>query len=130
MLVALAIISFATGNSVDDADRKENESAFPIDGSLITMNEDNYRQLLAEQLPENIKNPKKHRPLVLGFVIRDGKGNLDFQRELHILTKTVYRNFAVAITDCHFERHICMHFKPSHHPALYLFVDGKLVRWT
>ena len=78
MLVTLAIISLVHGNSVDDADREANVSAFPVDGTLITMTDDNFRQLLAEQLPENIKNPKKHRPLVLGLVTRDGKGNLDF----------------------------------------------------
>ena len=67
---------------------------------------------------------------MLGLVVRDGKGNLDFQRELHRLTETVYRNFAVAIGDCHFERSICNHLRAPHHPVLYLFVDGKLVRWT
>ena len=78
LLVTLAIISLVHSNSVDDADREANVSAFPVDGTLITMTDDNFRQLLAEQLPENIKNPKKHRPLVLGLVTRDGKGNLDF----------------------------------------------------
>ena len=46
------------------------------------------------------------------------------------MTKTVYRNFAVAVADCHFEKEICHHFRPPHHPVLYLFTDGKLVRWT
>lgn len=78
MLVTLAIISLVYGNSVDDSDRQANVSAFPVDGTLITMTDENFRQLLAEQLPENIKNPKKHRPLVLGLVVRDGKGNLEF----------------------------------------------------
>ena len=69
LLVTLAIISLAHGNSVDDGPRESNKSAFPIDGTLIQMDEENFGKLLAEQLPEKITNPKTHRPLVLGVTI-------------------------------------------------------------
>ena len=42
MLVALATISLVSGNSVDDTDRETSKSAFPIDGTLIEMNEENF----------------------------------------------------------------------------------------
>ena len=130
LLVFTVLLQITIAHSVDDADKKENPSRFPVDGTLISVNEDNFELLLSEQLPENIMNPKKHRPLVLGLVTRDGKGSLDFQRELHKLAKTVYRNFAVSIGDCHFERRVCEVFRPANFPVLYLFNDGKLFRWT
>ena len=130
LLAALLLVQCAVGNSVDDVDRKENFSNFPVDGTLIPLNEENWEMLLSEQLPENIKNPKKHRPLIVGVVTRDGKGSLEFQRELHKVTKTVYRNFAVSIVDCHFERAVCDVFRPPHTPILFLFNDGKIFRWT
>ena len=71
-------------------------------------------------------NPKKHRPLVLGLVARDGKGTLDFQREMHRVAEIAYRNFAVAIGDCHFERVVCDVFRPPDQVTLYLFTDGKI----
>ena len=48
LLVTLALISLVSSNSVDDADRETNKSAFSIDGTLIEMDEENFGKLLAE----------------------------------------------------------------------------------
>ena len=104
LLATISLMQSAFAHSVDDADNLENQTRFPVDGTLIPLNTDNFEMLFSEQLPEMIKNPKKYRPLLVGLVQRDRKGALEFQRELHKLTQTVYRNFAVSIADCHFER--------------------------
>ena len=127
--MAIALLSGCHANSIDDLDKKENESAFPVDGTLISVTEDNFQLLLSEQLSENIKNPKKHRPLVIGLVAREGKGNLEFQREMHKLAEIAHRNFAVAVGDCHFERAVCAVFRPSDQIVLYLFTGGKIFQW-
>ena len=42
LILATAILSTCYANSVDDDDKKENKSAFPVDGTLITVTEDNF----------------------------------------------------------------------------------------
>ena len=48
---------------------------------------------------------------------------------MHKLAETAYRNFAVAIGDCHFERTVCELFRPADQVSLYLFADGKIFQW-
>ena len=43
LTMVVTLLSDCSANSIDDLDKKENESTFPVDGTLISVTEDNFQ---------------------------------------------------------------------------------------
>ena len=114
MAVLLSLVLVAA----HEEDEKQPKQVGP---TMQTVTEENFHILLSAQLSENIKDPKKHKPLLLALVSREQKGTLEFSRDFRKLADTTFRQFTLALGDCHFERAVCLQIRPQIFPALYLF---------
>eukprot|EP00347_Sterkiella_histriomuscorum_P018680 403344587 len=95
---------------------------------MVQFNDDNFLQLLSDQI-STPDSSKKKKNLFVFFTIRECKECLEFQKKWNQLSKVAHKQFKIASTDCHFDRIVCPNFNIDKFPFTILFKNNKIYRY-